>query len=70
MTREYDPVPVPEGSIISTDVKHEVLQEHIKTCDQCRDAVTTRPAKFGQPTKMCQEYLKLAAMLLCGFRMS
>ena len=60
----YEPVPVPEGSDISTDAQHEALQAHIVKCEQCKSAISQTgrhmtDQRIGTRTKMCGEYLKL-----------
>lgn len=67
---KWEPIPVPEGSEISTDTMHETLQAHIAGCDQCKKAISetgrhmtsdysSRSSEFGQRTRMCQKYLDL-----------
>lgn len=64
MGRKYEPVQVPPGSEISTDPMHEAVQIHIAGCMQCKEAIDaqTSTSKFGTPTKMCEEYLKIILM--------
>lgn len=64
LVSEWEPVPVPEGSEISTDAQHEALQEHIARCDQCKTAIEQSgrhmsDLRIGTRTKMCSEYLKI-----------
>lgn len=61
---KYEPVPVPPGSEISTDPMHEAVQIHIRDCTQCKEAIDAQVSnpKFGTPTKMCGEYLKIVLM--------
>jgi len=60
---DWEPVPVPEGSDVSTDAQHEALQAHIAKCEQCKTAVENSgrhmDARIGTRTKMCGEYLKI-----------
>ena len=63
MADEYRKVEVPEGSEISTDNMHDALQEHIKNCAQCKEAISQTgrhmSGKLGTRTRMCGEYLKI-----------
>lgn len=66
MSDDYQKIPVPEGSIISTDTMHETLQDHIASCGQCKNAIDKSGRdmthEFGKRTKMCTEYLKIVQM--------
>lgn len=60
-------VPVPEGSMISTDVQHEALQAHIAGCRQCTDAVAhSGIAPMGTRTSMCSEYMQIIQFFASG----
>lgn len=61
---DYQKVPVPEGSIISSDAQHEALQNHIEKCGQCQNAIARsgKDISVAAKTKMCDEYLRLIRM--------
>lgn len=70
MSDKFQKVPVPEGSVVSTDTQHEALQEHIATCAQCKEAISQTgkhmSGKIGTRTKMCEEYLKIVGFFAAG----
>lgn len=46
-----------------TDPLHQLLQDHIKKCDDCRKAIdTSKPRGFGQKSPMCVKYNNLVLM--------
>lgn len=43
-----------------TDPLHELLQDHISKCDDCRKALDTgMPRGFGQKGKYCRKYFEI-----------
>lgn len=61
MMSKYEEVPVPEGSVISTDSQHETLQAHIAQCEQCQEAIkhTGKDMRVFAKTGMCNDYMML-----------
>ena len=60
-------VPIPEGSMISTDTLHEAVQAHIAQCAQCSDQVSrSGPAPMGTKSGMCGEYFNIIKFFASG----
>jgi hypothetical protein len=63
----YRYVPVDSVFPRTTDVLHWALQEHVKTCDQCRSAIDSGPPRgFGARTRMCAKYQQLIMFFASG----
>lgn len=65
---EWREVPLSaESGTRDSDPLHEVLQGHLRRCDQCRREIESgRPRENGQRSRMCGEYQTLIEMFTQG----
>lgn len=67
MINEGEYVPVPPGASRDSDVQHQVLQDHVKDCRECTEAIRKgAPRGFGQASPMCKTYKDIIEMFATG----